>query len=301
MSAYGFGIDGGGTQSRLCVFDLESGQELGRYVGGSTNMYSVGQEAAFGHIEALLKQSGIPLSDLRRGCLGSAGLSRPHEQATFRQLFGQLLPQCAMYLCNDGETLLVGALESPQGYSLIGGTGSFALARSLDGSIVRAGGLGYMLGDEGSALWIAWQAINRSLRSLEGRDLETGLMPLLMAHFKLERPDDFVAMMHHHFQKSVVASAAHIVLEQADTDPLAHDICVQAVAELTALLASVMDRMPLARPRAALSGGVIEKSAWLQTHLMVRLRTDFPALELVLGPGDAVKGACMLALEPQKG
>lgn len=64
-----------------------------------------------------------------------------------------------MYLCNDGETLLVGALESTEGYCLIAGTGSLALARDREGRTARAGGLGYMLGDEGSALWIAWQAI----------------------------------------------------------------------------------------------------------------------------------------------
>lgn len=47
-----------------------------------------------------------------------------------------------MYLCNDGETLLVGALESTEGYCLIAGTGSLALARDREGRTARAGGLG---------------------------------------------------------------------------------------------------------------------------------------------------------------
>lgn len=295
MSRLGFGIDGGGTRSRLCVFQWETGRELGRFTGGSTNQYSVGPQAALANIEALLRSAGIPLESLAGGCLGSAGLSRPGERKLYGDFFQKLLPGCPVYLCNDGEILLVGGLQSPQGYSLIGGTGSLALGRSADGRLVRAGGLGYMLGDEGSALWIGWQAINRSLRSREGRDLETGLLPLLAAHFHLARPEDFVAMMHQRFDKATIASAARLVLERADTDPLAGDIAAQAVKELTLLLGSVLRRLPLENPRAALSGGVIENSPWIQRRLLQSLKDAFPRLQTVLGAGDAVKGACLLA------
>ena len=101
------------------------------------------------------RSSGVSLEKLKAGCLGSAGLSRPAEKEAFSCFFRRLLPQCSMYLCNDGETLLVGALEATEGYCLIAGTGSLALARDREGRTARAGGLGYMLGDEGSALWIA--------------------------------------------------------------------------------------------------------------------------------------------------
>ena len=77
MCEIGFGIDGGGTHSRLCLFSLEDGREIGRFTGGSTNMYSVGQNEAIRNTEALLRSSGVSLQALRAGCLGSAGLSRP--------------------------------------------------------------------------------------------------------------------------------------------------------------------------------------------------------------------------------
>ena len=130
MCEIGFGIDGGGTRSRLCLFRLEDGREIGRFTGGSTNMYSVGQDEAMRNIEQLLRSSGISLERLKAGCLGSAGLSRPAEKEAFSAFFRLLLPQCSMYLCNDGETLLVGALEATEGYCLIAGTGSLALARA---------------------------------------------------------------------------------------------------------------------------------------------------------------------------
>lgn len=295
MRMLGFGIDGGGTRSRLCVFDLETGAELNRFMGGSTNMYSVGVEAAFSNLRDLLCSSGYPLESFRKGCLGSAGLSRPDENRRCSDFFTDLLPQCRMYLCNDGEILLVGALESLEGYSLIGGTGSFALARAADGSSARAGGLGYMLGDEGSALWIAWEGIKRSLRSMEGRDMQTCLLPLLTEHFGLKAPQEFVALMHQRFQKAEIAAAARIVLDHADTDPLARDIGEKAADELCRLVRSVVEQKPLAQKRLALSGGVIENNAWIRRSLMDRLQNLYPDMEFVLGPGDAVKGACMLA------
>ena len=221
MCEIGFGIDGGGTRSRLCLFSLEDGRELGRFAGGSTNMYSVGRDAAMQNIVSLLRSSGVSLERLKAGCLGSAGLSRPAEKEVFSDFFRRLLPQCRIYLCNDGETLLVGALKSTEGYCLIAGTGSLALARDHEGRTARAGGLGYMLGDEGSALWIAWQAIGRAMRSREGRDLETTLLADLVKHFSLSCPEDFVEMLHHRFEKAVVATAAGLVLDRVEDDPLA--------------------------------------------------------------------------------
>ena len=295
MCEIGFGIDGGGTRSRLCLFRLEDGREISRFTGGSTNMYSVGQDEAMRNIEQLLRSSGISLEKLKAGCLGSAGLSRPAEKEAFSAFFRRLLPQCSMYLCNDGETLLVGALEATEGYCLIAGTGSLALARNREGHTARAGGLGYMLGDEGSALWIAWQAIRRAIRSREGRDLETSLLPDLVKHFSLSCPEDFVALLHHHFEKALIATAAGLVLDRAQDDPLAADIARAAINELVQLLGSVMRQMPLSPPCAALAGGVMEHNAWLRSRLIDRLALDYPGLKVVLGPGDAVRGACMLA------
>ena len=121
-------------------------------------MYSVGQDEAMRNIEQLLRSSGVPLEKLKAGCLGSAGLSRPAEKEAFSCFFRRLLPQCSMYLCNDGETLLVGALEATEGYCLIAGTGSLALARDREGRtaelptpkpgkplLVGVSGIGYRL------------------------------------------------------------------------------------------------------------------------------------------------------------
>ncbi|MBQ8081752.1 MAG: hypothetical protein IJ240_07620 [Clostridia bacterium] len=297
-AVWSFGIDGGGTRSRLRIFDRQTGRVLAERLGASTNIYGVGEEQAKENIRALLLSAGLPLENLRTGCLGSAGLSRAGEKAMFEAFFAELLPACRMYLCNDAETLLVGALEDTEGYCLICGTGSIALARSQDGNTARAGGLGYMLGDEGSALWIGWQGVQRALRSRENRDLPTALLPALLGVFGLSTPEDFVAYMHRDFQKAKIAAAAQTVLEYAENgDELALAIEEQAVRELMALAQSVLWQLPLTRRRMALAGGVLENNQPFRERLIDSLADAAPGLELHLSKGDALSGACRLAEE----
>lgn len=208
------------------------------------------------NIEQLLRSSGVSLERLKAGCLGSAGLSRPAEKEAFSAFFRRLASP-VQHVPVQRRRNAAGRRAGSHGRLLawIAGTGSAALARNREGRTARAGGLGYMLGDEGSALWIAWQAIRRAMRSREGRDLETSLLPNLVKHFSLSCPEDFVALLHHHFEKAVIATAAGLVLDRAQDDPLAADIARAAINELVQLLGSVMRQMPLSPPCAALAAG----------------------------------------------
>jgi len=55
---------------------------------------------------------------------------------------------------SDAEAAYLGALGDRPGMLLLAGTGSMVLARDASGRWSRAGGLGPLLGDEGSAFWI---------------------------------------------------------------------------------------------------------------------------------------------------
>ncbi|MDI9520592.1 MAG: BadF/BadG/BcrA/BcrD ATPase family protein [Bacillota bacterium] len=298
----GFGIDGGATHSGLVLFNAQTKERLLALEGGPGNPHSIGLDKAWENIQTLIKQGleTLQLSEehLACGCLAGAGLGREREQAAFSDFFSAWL-NCPVRVCTDGEALLAGSLNSLHGYALIAGTGSLALGRNGQGHLVRAGGLGHMLGDEGSASWIGWQAVKRALKSRERRDLKTNLLPALQEHFGLSDPQGFVDWFHQQFDKSRVAAVAPLVLSAAaGQDALAMNIVESAAQVLFGLVQSVMLQMPLSTPQLALGGGLLERDNLLRRQLLELIFTSTPQVKLAYAKeGDAAWGACLMALE----
>src|SRR5699024_11034486 len=69
---------------------------------------------------------------------------------------------------HDASIALLGALSGSDGVAVIAGTGSIAYGLSGEQSS-RVGGWGYLLGDEGSGLWIAKQALQQVMQGYDGR------------------------------------------------------------------------------------------------------------------------------------
>jgi N-acetylglucosamine kinase-like BadF-type ATPase len=299
---YYFGIDGGGTHSRIALVNPE-GEELARFEAGSTNIYSVNKEAVFENLSALLdgvfEKAGLGKTDLAGGCIGSAGLAREDERALFRSFFDRLVsPSFPVKLCTDGEILLCGGLEASEGYCLIAGTGSIALGRAADGRLVRSGGFGHLLGDEGGAAWIGQKAVSRLLRSLEDRDLPTGMADDVVGFCKCSSPQDLIRYVHHEAGKAEIAALAPLVTEAAQRgDPLALDILHGAAAELSLLVKSAVTRSPwINNPVLVLAGGVIEHDEIVRRKVTELITKEFPGFTLQRPRKSALEGACFLAL-----
>ena len=297
-----FGIDGGGTFSRLALTD-NSGNVLASSKAGSTNIYSVSKDEVYKNLASLfysaLKTAGIEKSNLAAGCIGSAGLGRNEEKIIFRGFFNKLFWEgFPVNLCTDAEILLCGALKNLEGYCLIAGTGSIAMGRNLKSDLVRSGGYGYMLGDEGSAAWIGKNAVVRILRSLEKRDLPTDMTDAILEAAGLASYDDLIRYVHHEAGKSKIAAIAPLVTAAArKNDPLALDILYCGAEELALLVKSVIDRSPgINNNELVLAGGVIEHDEIITGKLKEILAGQFPDLKISLPRGTALEGACMIAI-----
>ena len=99
-----------------------------------------------------------------------------------------------------------------KGTVLISGTGSSCLFISDKGIEKRSGGLGHMLGDEGSAYWIATKAIKLVLDKADGipnNVLDTTLVEAeIKKYFKVEKLNDLVKVFHENFDKAKIAGFA---------------------------------------------------------------------------------------------
>ena len=71
-------------------------------------------------------------------------------------------------LTHDAEIALIGATAGQPGIIVIAGTGSIAFGRNAQMQTARAGGWGYIFGDEGGGFDIAKNALRRALQFEEG-------------------------------------------------------------------------------------------------------------------------------------
>jgi N-acetylglucosamine kinase-like BadF-type ATPase len=310
--AWVFGIDGGGTSSRLRAETL-SGTTLYEGGAGSTNMNSNSRDSVTGTLVSLLHgafTSGLAPQACKAGFIGSAGVDSEAGKKTMIDALGQAFGRAAagdahigairpvLGAGNDAEPALVGALDDTEGYLLIAGTGSIAYARADSGASVRAGGWGHFLGDEGSAFWVAFQGIVRGLRSSEGRDTPTTVLEAALDHFGLADPEALIPFVYADFDKTRIASfAPRVAAIAANGDPLARAILGQAAAELAALVVSVHARLGsiIERSRLALYGGLLEKNAELRSAVADLITQAVPGMVIVKPAGDAQAGACLLA------
>jgi glucosamine kinase len=304
MDEWVFGIDGGGTSSRLRI-EAPDGELIYRSESGGTNLASNLPETVSANVATLFAQAYASEAGLERaGCIAGFAANAGVGNDCSRESFAALVRKATGLACpvsagNDAEAALVGALGDTEGLLLIAGTGSIAYGRLRDGTHARAGGWGHILGDEGSAYRIALDAVGRSLRSLEGRDLPSALHAGALAFFGAAEPLDLIPIFYGGFlDKAVVARFARKVGEARDRgDELALDIFDRAVRELAGLVASVESQLGtrLRSRRIALCGGLLENDSTFRAELARRLAETSPSVAIVEARADAATGACALA------
>jgi len=155
-----------------------------------------------------------------------------------------------------------------------------------------------MLGDEGSAAWTGRTAIARILRSLEDRDISTGMLPLILEATGLTQSDELIKYAHHDADKAKIAKLAPVVTQAArNGDPLALDILRIGAEELALLVKSVIGQSPwIKRMELVLAGGVMEHDEIVTNRLKESLAKEFPSLLVSAPKGSALEGACALAI-----
>src|SRR5207249_7827038 len=108
-------------------------------------------------------------------CVGMSG-----GPADKQAILSEILPARKLVVTHDALIALSGATGGEPGIVAIAGTGSIAFGRNGDGQTARAGGWGYIFGDEGGGFDITRQALRAALRFEEGWGPPTALGDLLL-------------------------------------------------------------------------------------------------------------------------
>jgi len=294
------GLDGGATKCRASVYDIENNYICSN-IGESSNIYSVGYNKAKDNIKHLINycidQNKLDYNKCVSCCLGSAGLSTEEDRKKINIFLKNLLPKSKIYICSDAEILLVGGLQKSEGMALISGTGSMAIGR-MDNKFYRTGGFGWRLGDEGSAWWISHQAILRTLKSKEHRDLPTKLDEKLLINFGFNSMSDFIRFCNTEAcTKAIEATFAKKVEESyLEKDLLAIDIHNSAIKELVSLIeALVKTNKQFNLSDLVIAGGIFEKNEIFFNDFTSLLKVKLPNIKVFKPKGTALEGAILIA------
>jgi N-acetylglucosamine kinase-like BadF-type ATPase len=136
---------------------------------------------------------------------------------------------------------LAGATGGEPGIIVIAGTGSMVFGRNANGVTARAGGWGYIFGDEGGAFDLVRQALRAILRNEEGWGPPTALREALL---EATGARDGNQLMHRlytdAFPRDRVAGWAKLIDQAARAgDAVASDILAFAAQQLATLTAAV--------------------------------------------------------------
>ncbi|MCT9934201.1 N-acetylglucosamine kinase [Planotetraspora sp. A-T 1434] len=172
MTALFVGVDGGGTSTR-CVVAQETGEIAGRGRAGGANALSVKDPSANVLAALTAALGGLDRSSVAGGVFGLAGAASAERVAGDAWRAAGLPGRPAVV--PDVLVAFTSATACPDGTVLISGTGAVA-ARIHQWRVVRrADGLGWLLGDEGSGVWIGRRAVTAALTALDGRTAHTAL------------------------------------------------------------------------------------------------------------------------------
>lgn len=299
------GVDGGGTRSTLVLADL-AGRELARVAGPPGLVDPRAPERSAEIIATLVRiaaaQAGLAACPASL-CAGLAGVGNEAERGAVERTLVAARVAERVRIVSDGEIALQGAFAGGPGVLLIAGTGSVAYGRGPDGRTERCGGWGMYLGDEGSGYAIGREALAAALRSVDGREERTGLLPLVLELLGLDGPRG-VPPWAGRAAKGELAALARPVLDLAASgDPVARRLVerqAEALASHVVALAHRLGPWPGDVP-VVFHGGVL-RSGLYASLVDLALRRNAHPYRIQPAHADAVAGAVSyaraLAAEP---
>ncbi len=304
------GIDGGGTSTEAWLAD-STGSVLGRGRAGPSNPKAIGPEAArraLSHaIASAFHDAGLERASADIACLGLAGFDRPSDRAMLQEWCTAENWTQRLLVVNDGDLLLAAGTAEGWGIGVISGTGSIAVGRSPDGITARAGGWGYLFGDEGSAYGVALAALRWIARTHDGRTPSASpndvLIPMVCEALGAANPTELVSVVYRvSVDRPRIAALAQVVATAAEERSFAAGtILAEAAEELAQAVLAVarqlrlLDHSSTASFPLVTAGGFLLATPPLVQALVARLRLMGLSPSTVTPVPDPVFGALTLA------
>lgn len=273
--------DVGGTRGRVCVGPAADAPPP-PVVGPGWNFRSSGPDALSGLVATVSEAlAGRPGASVERAVLAIAGSGPARHAEVTEQVRGALAPLGLLpervHVVEDLQAAFTAGHVGPDGVLLLAGTGAVA-ARYRDGELVeRIDGMGWLLGDVGSAVWLGRRVLEAVAADLDGRGRRTELTEHLGDCLDLDLRDGIGSPTGDPRQDLIAAAYALTPAQwgrfaplpgEALPDPVAREILDRASRTLAR---HVRTLDPEARESVVLAGAVLASSGPIRDELVCGL------------------------------
>lgn len=298
---YYFGVDGGGTKTKVAIID-DAGKLL--YIGqsgpSSIDTVSIGDTIAaieMAASEFLAKHPGFYVSGLFAG-LG--GIVTDEDCVMVETHLRRLSFVCATTVVrarNDMENALYSGGLFSEGMALICGTGMVAFGMDASGKRHKAGGWGYREGDFGSAFDLGSQALKHVIQVADGRIENSAFAEEVANRIGMVRADDIIKVHDRYYgNRTLVASLAPIVTRHANMGNLhAKRIVDEATQDLAIAVDAVNRHLNLFEKSLVIVGSLGNSGGYFQEQLHRRIREKDASIRILSPIYDPAVAAANMA------
>jgi len=295
--AYFLGVDAGGTKAEFVLGDET--RELGRARMGTLKRMKTDAETAEANLrnalEAIEEVTGVAAGAVTRTCVGTAGETVPLVTAWLREAFARHVGG-ELVLVGDVEIALDSVFAGRRGVLVLAGTGSNVAGRTAAGEVLRAGGWGPALADQGSGQFLGLEGLRRGfLARDEGRP--TWLLEAARRFWRLGSVEELVEYANANPAPDFSRLAPGVVALGEQGDAVAREVVEQGGRDLAMLAGLVIERMRardgagFGVPEVAVAGSILERVAGVRQAMIGELRRRYPGIAVLEKPADPAAGA----------
>ena len=300
--SYVAGIDGGASKTIALIADT-NGRILGSGKAGPSNYHNIGIGPASAAIESAVKEAKEKAGIREKPEIAVVALAAVDSERDLRvasQFVRDTKVAETSIVVHDSVAALYAATKGRMGIVVNSGTGSFAAGINSRGKYARAGGWGYIIGDEGSAYAIGLNAIKMAFRSFDGRGKNTSLADLIKRRFRIRKLDDLVSQIYNNeLTVEQIASVAPLVIRTEHIDSISKAILIDAGTQLGEQVCAVASRLKMTRQafQVAAVGGNFRSGKCIMQALRSKIRECCPKARVIHLHVEPALGSLSIALE----
>ena len=299
------GIDGGGTKTGFSASD-ENGNVLVKFNKPTIHAKQVEEEVIRKilneSIDEILEKTNSTKEDIGFTFAGIPGYGEYEDVIILmNKVMEDVLESKNFELGNDSVCGWAGSQAGRPGVNMVLGTGAIAYGMDYEGNSARSSGWGPYCGDEGSAYWIARNAINIFAKESDGR-LERGpLYHLIKEKFQFEEDFDFISIIADFNDDRTEIAKISMILSKAakEGDENAINLIKDVAYEASIAIRACYEKMNFKEDErifVSFSGGVFNIGSLL-TDEIKRLLSDDERIEFMESILEPSEGSILMALK----